>query len=173
MSDNGRHAVVVEVPPVAVCAGIDPSGRTGLRCRSWPAGAAGRATISVTRNEAVRSQLMVMMADAAGAGEAEVLVNEVVSLVLETMGVESPDAARVFPSDPRDRRLSTHELAALRAAAVVDKLEPLTAVADAAERYRKAVRKGKGQKKARKKLFESVEAWKESRAAPSAPVAPV
>jgi hypothetical protein len=123
---------------------------------------------SMTRNEAVRAQIKVMMADGAGAGETDALVNAVVSLVLETMGVDSPDVGAVRSTlGPGDRPGSTRELAALRVATVVERLEPLTAVAEAGERYRKAVRKGKGEKKARKRLFETIDTWKESRAAQS------
>ncbi|MGH9078709.1 MAG: hypothetical protein ACRDYE_01285 [Acidimicrobiales bacterium] len=119
----------------------------------------------MTRNEAVRAQIKVMMADGAGVRETDALVNAVVSLVLETMGVEPPEVGedRAAP-ESWDRPGSTRELAALRAATVVERLEPLTAVAQAAERYRKAVRKGKGEKKARKGLFEALSAWEELQA---------
>jgi hypothetical protein len=125
----------------------------------------------MTHNEAVRSQIKVMMADGTGAGETDVLVNEIVGLVFDTIGIQSPKTAGVASTPAlRDRRLSARAWAAIRAAGVVEQLEPLTAVADAAERYRKAVRKGKGTKKAQKQLFESIEAWKKARAAPTAPV---
>lgn len=123
----------------------------------------------MTRNEAVRAQVRIMMADGAGpTRDADALADAVVKLVLEAMGVEpsetGDDLAAVRPGG---LRASTRQQAAARASTVVERLEPLAGVARAAERYRKAVGRRKGEKKARRKLFVAVEAWQDSRPASS------
>jgi hypothetical protein len=129
----------------------------------------------VTRNEAIRAQVKVMMADGAGAGEpagageSDELVDAVLGLVLETMGIEAPAVGlETSTLGSQHGGRSPRELTARQAAAVVERIEPLTAVVDAADRYRKAVGKGKREKKARKRLFEALEVWKESRTTPTA-----
>jgi hypothetical protein len=119
------------------------------------------------QNIAARSHLRVTMADGAEAVDTDPLADLVVDLVLEAMGVNLAPAGgnRVGPG-PFERPESTRVLAARRAAPVVDRLELLTAVVRSAQRYRRAVSKGKGKKKARKKLFESLEAWQEVRGEP-------
>ncbi len=118
---------------------------------------------TVHRNEAVRAQIRVMMADGAGpTRDVDALADAVISLVLEAMGFEPSQVDGLAHCGPDQIRASTRHRAAVRAAPVVDRLEPLTAVARAADRYGKAVRKHKGEKKARRKLLEAVTAWKES-----------
>ena len=119
-------------------------------------------------NKAARSHLRVTMADGAEAVDTDPLADLVVDLVLEAMGVDPARVGgnRVGPG-PFERSGSTRVLAAQRAAPVVERLESLAAVADAARRYRKAVAKGKREKKARKRLFASLQVWEETQRAPA------
>jgi hypothetical protein len=118
-------------------------------------------------NESVRAEVKVVMADGGGsARRAGAVADALVDLVLEGIGV-TPPGAGVEPiglSLREDHRSSTGELAAARAATIMERLGPLVDLADSAERYRRAVRNGKGTKKARKRLFDAVEAWEAARA---------
>ncbi len=122
----------------------------------------------MNRNDAVRAQIRVMMADGAGpTGDADALADAVICLVLEAMGVEPSRVDELAAMRPGRLQASTRQQAAVRAGTVVELLEPLIVVAQAAERYRKAVAKRKGEKKARRRLFDAVAAWEESRLSPS------
>jgi hypothetical protein len=131
---------------------------------AWMGAEAGRALTAMSPNEAVRAQIRVMMAEGSGsAPEVDALANAVINLVLQAMGVEPSEVGDGLAAvGPEEHRASTRDAVAVRAATVVERLEPLAAVAEAAARYRKAARKGKGEKKARRELFEAVAAWKES-----------
>lgn len=118
------------------------------------------------QNKAARSHLTVTMADGGEAVVSDPLADMVVDLVLEAMGVDTaPSGADRVGPGPFERSGSTRVLAVRRAAPVVDRLESLLAVADAARRYRKAVAKGKREKKARKVLFDSIQSWERARRA--------
>lgn len=116
------------------------------------------------RNSATRSHLRVSMAEGAGPLDTDPLADVVVDLVLEAMDV---DPARLdgdrTGSGPSARFGSTRLLAQRRAAPVLDRVTALAGVGRAAARYRQAVSRGKGKKKARRRLFESLDAWEEAR----------
>lgn len=116
------------------------------------------------RNSATRSLLRVSMAEGAGPLDTDPLADVVVDLVLEAMDVEP---ARLggdrTGAGPSDRFGSTRVLAQRRAAPALDRVTALAGVARAAARYRQAVSRGKGKKKARRMLFESLDAWEEAR----------
>jgi hypothetical protein len=118
--------------------------------------------MTVRGNDAVRAQVRVMMADGEGLGRNDPVANAVISLVLESMGVEPAHGGENGGNrNPATLAGPARELAALRASDVLDRIELLTAVVDAAERYRRAERRGKGRKKARKRLFGALAAWRE------------
>lgn len=114
----------------------------------------------VDPNKPTHAQLRVTMAEGAGPLDSDPLADAVVDLVLEAMGVEPARVGERVGAGPSDRRGSTRTLAVARAAPALERLEPLTEVAAAAERYRRAVVKGKGRKRARTRLFAALADWK-------------
>jgi hypothetical protein len=118
-------------------------------------------------NEAVRAQVvMAMRRPGAVIGPSDALVMAVVRRVLGALGFEQADGeegALPASADEIETRLeSSGELIARHTAPMAERIQALDAVAVCAERYRRAVRRGKHKKAARTKLFDAVAAWKES-----------
>jgi hypothetical protein len=115
---------------------------------------------AMSGNQAIRAQVKMVMADGGKpAGLPDALVTAVVrrtlhSLGLDEMGDEPRGSAGV--GDPGVQLDGSLALIARETMRAAQRVEALEVVADAAGAYRKSVRKGKGEKAARAKLFEAV-----------------
>jgi hypothetical protein len=136
----------------------------------WEASASADPTAeegAMAGNEAVRAQVvMAMRRPGAVIGPSDALVMAVVRRVLGALGFEPADEEEgaVPPgADEIETRLeASGELIARQTAPMAERLQALDTLAVCADRYRRAVRRGKHEKAARKKLFDAVAAWKES-----------
>jgi hypothetical protein len=117
-------------------------------------------------NQAIRAQVKMVMADGGKlAGPPDGLVTAVVRQTLHSIGLDAigdeprGTAGAGYPEVQLDGSLALIARETMQAA---QRVEALEAVADAAGVYRKSVRKGKGEKAARAKLFEAVVVGKAS-----------
>jgi hypothetical protein len=122
---------------------------------------------AMSGNQAIRAQVKMVMADGGKpAGLPDGLVAAVVrrtlhSLGLDAVGDEPRESAGV--GDPGVQLDGSLALIARETMRAAQRVQALEVVADAAGAYRKSVRKGKGEKAARAKLFEAVAMRKASR----------
>ncbi len=111
-------------------------------------------------NQAIRAQVKMVMAD--GGKPAGLPDGQVTAVVRQTLysigldGVGDEARGRAGVGDPGVQLDGSQALIARETLRAVQRVEALEAVADAAAAYRKSVRKGKGEKAARAKLFEAV-----------------
>jgi hypothetical protein len=117
-------------------------------------------------NDAVRAPVKMVMGDRGDPVPIpDGIVSAIVHQVLCSIGLAGVGEEHGGPSVVRRQEAqlgSTMALIARETTRAAQKVEVLDALADAAVAYRKSVRKGKGEKSARAKLFEAVAARKAS-----------
>jgi hypothetical protein len=122
---------------------------------------------AMSGNQAIRAQVKMVMADGGKpAGLPDGLVTAVVRQTLHSIGFDGVGDEPRGPAgvgDPEVQLDGSLALIARETERAAQRVEALEAVADAAGAYRKSVRKGKGEKAARAKLFEAVAMRKASR----------